>query len=278
MEINNLREYQKMQLPLIEKIDEICQKQGLKYYLIGGTLLGAVRHKGFIPWDFDMDIAMPRKDYELFKEYWKNKQDPIFFYQDFETEKKHFSPHALLRLKNTEIRYNIRQISKTKYRGLYIDIFPLDEPPADAALQEKQAKRIKRIKGIFGHKVGFCYNNNVLKTLAKFIVSKLLSPITFRHLGKQLNKLMTAYTDSGSGYLVSMASHYSYKKQLMRQEVYGEPVRLEFEGLMLCCPQKYEEYLKALFGDYMKLPPEETRYSELKLIKEVVSLPETDIK
>jgi len=269
MDVKNLREYQKKQLALIIKIDEICKNLNLRYYLIGGTLLGAVRHSGFIPWDFDMDIAMPRNDYEMFKNYWKTNFDDTFFYQDYETEKNHASPHALLKLTNTKINYNFSVAYKTKHNGLYIDIFPLDEPPTNYTEQKKQAKKIKRIKKIIELKMAFSYDNCKIKKMIKRIISFIFAPISFHYLNKKLHQVMTTYNNGESLYFVSMASHYSYTKQLMKKEVYGNPCLLKFEGLDLCCPERYKDYLEKLFGKYMDLPPEKDRYIGLSFIKDV---------
>ena len=117
MDIDNIKKLQQVELVLLKKTHEICENLGIRYYLIGGTLLGAVRHGGFIPWDVDIDIAMPRNDYELFKQYWENNKDTDFFYQDYTTEKNHTSCHAILKLKDTEIRYITHK--KDKYKIQY---------------------------------------------------------------------------------------------------------------------------------------------------------------
>ena len=135
----DVRKFQLAQLDLIREIDRVCKELGIDYYLIGGTLLGAIRHGGFIPWDTDMDIAMRRSDYEKFGQYWLERDDDRFFYQHYKTEKNHLSPHAILKIKNTHIYYNKdTEKYKVKFDGLFLDIFPLDEPPAEKKLQAKQ--------------------------------------------------------------------------------------------------------------------------------------------
>lgn len=255
------KKYQKAQLELSDLLDNLCKELGINYYLIGGTLLGAVRHKGFIPWDTDIDVAMVRSDYEKFKKYWQNRDDDNYFYQHYTTEKNHRSPHALLKIKKSLI-VNKDQITKYKcaYNGIYLDIFPLDNPPENEKKRKKQAKKIKNISRIIYLKSGYVYQDNgKIKKLMKKIVSKLLFFVSFKYLNTKLDQTMQKYNDSSSEYLVSMASHYSYKKQLMPKEIYGEPVRIEFEGRQYCAPAKTHEYLTRIFKDYMKLPPEEER-------------------
>lgn len=268
----DIRKFQLSQMDLIKETDKVCKKLGINYYLIGGTLLGAIRHGGFIPWDTDMDIAMKRSDYEKFAQYWMNNESDKFFYQSYKTEKNHVSPHAILKIKNTYIKYNKNTNRyKTKYNGLFLDIFPLDQPPKDEKKQKKQMKQIKIIKRIIELKAAYTYGENTgkLKYLAKNTVSILLSPLTLNFLQKRLDAIMQKYNGTNENFLVSMASHYSYQKQLMPSCIYGEPTMVEYEGVALCAPAKVEEYLKRIFGDYMKLPPENKRYTEINDIIKV---------
>ena len=269
MEKNEVREFQLKQLVLLDEIDSVCKELNLKYYIIAGTLLGAVRHGGFIPWDFDLDIAMPRQDYKILKDYYLFNKSEYFFYEDYDTEKYHNTTHAMLRLKKTHL-INARLISvdkKIKYNGCLLDIFPLDNAPNDEALQEKQIKRINRIKKIFYYKEAQVFENtSFFKKAIKRIISFFLIVCTYKFLGKKLEKIETMYNDCDSKYLVSMSSHYSYKKQLMEKDIYGIPKRISFEDREYNCPAQVDIYLKRLYGDYMKLPPEEGRYDGLKEI------------
>lgn len=272
MNREDVRQYQLAQLELMDATDAICKELGITYYLIGGTLLGAIRHKGFIPWDPDIDIAMPRADYERFREYWSSTESDRYFYQHRTTEKNHLSPHALLRIKGTHVVTNKQFTTYApQYDGIYLDIFPLDTPPADKKLQEKQMKKIKKIKRIIQLKAGYIYdpNTGLIKRMMKAFVKYMLLPFSFPFLNKKLDAAMTKYNGCESGFLVSMASHYSYWKQLMPKEVYGEPVYVEYEGKQYAAPANTDDYLKRIYGDYMKLPPEDSRYSDLDSISHI---------
>ena len=271
MTSEEIRKYQLAQLELMKMVDELCSKLNLTYYMIGGTLLGAVRHGGFIPWDPDIDIAMPREDYEKMREYWANNPSDRYFYQHYSTERNHYSPHALIRIKNSHVELGTQEIGfKPAYDGIYLDIFPLDNPPESKRLQEKQMKRIKRIRNIIYLKSGCVYKeNNFIVRLIKRTISVLLTPVSFRRQNMRLDMAMQEYNSSASEYLVSMASHYSYWKQLMPKTVYGTPKRINFEGLLLAAPAETENYLTRLYGDYMKLPSEEHRLAMLSYIKRV---------
>lgn len=270
MDAQEIKKYQQAQLSLLEETDRICQELGICYYMIGGTLLGAVRHGGFIPWDADIDIAMPRADYERFRKYWEDENSSQYFYQHYTTEANHFSPHGILRIRGTHVvmRGRISRF-KPKEDGIYLDVFPLDEPPVEKTAQEKQMKRIKRIRTLIEWKAGYTYGNKTgsAKQLAKKAVQLCLLPLSLPALNKMLDRAMRKHTGSGSGYLVSMASHYSYWKQLMPQQIYGEPIRIAFEDGQFCAPAQIDAYLKQIYGDYMQLPPVEKRFSDLDYIR-----------
>ena len=255
-----IKKYQKTQILLLREVDKICREQGLSYYMIGGTLLGAVRHGGFIPWDADIDIAMRREDYDRFKQYWMQNPSEVFFYQDFETEKNHLSPHALLRFKGTRVgdQERFSPVYNPKERGIFLDIFPLDTPPQNRALQYIQMKHIQFLRWLIKIKIGLLYYNTPSwKKAVKTVARLSLFPISLQTLNKMLDKVMRKYTGCNSGFLVSMASHYSYRKQLMPEDIYGTPVPCKFENEVFLATEKTDAYLTRIYGNYMQLPPAE---------------------
>lgn len=266
-----LREYQLSQLELLEITDRICKELDITYYLIGGTLLGAVRHKGFIPWDADIDIAMPRADYEVYRRYWEEHKNDRYFYQHYTTEKNHLQPHAVLKIKNTKVILNDRVSNYLpQCEGIYMDIFPLDNPPESPKQQKKQAKKIKRINRIIELKAGYRYGvTSVYKMILKKMLQFALSPVSFTQLNKELDTCMKKYSTPNGRYLVSMASHYSYWKQLMPADIYGTPARILFENEYFNAPAKTDEYLTRIYKNYMEIPPDADRYSILDYIESV---------
>ncbi len=271
MNMDELREYQLAQLELLDITDEICKKMNLTYYLIGGTLLGAVRHKGFIPWDADIDIAMPREDYEAFLRYWTENPSSRYFYQHFSTEKNHLTPHAILKIKNTKV-VMCERVSKYKpeHEGIYMDVFPLDNPPELAEQQQKQAKKIKRIQRIIELKAGYEYaSTSTLQKCAKKLLQVFLLPFSFVFLNRQMDNCMKKYSSPDGKFLVSMASHYSYWKQLMPKDIYGEPTKVSFENKLYNAPAEVNEYLTRIYKDYMKLPTDDNLYAILDFIVRV---------
>lgn len=264
-----LKLLQKVQLSLMCLVHKICVENNIRYYIIGGTALGSKRHGGFIPWDIDMDIAMPREDYERFKKLGLKGLDPRLTYHDYSNTKNMFSPHALVCINGTVLREKRDTIGKRDVEGVFLDIFPLDTAPSDPKLQQKQAKQIATTRMLDARKIGRLFRNSKKERLIKKIVVMLMKPISFKLIGKTREKIMRKYENCGSGLICSMTSHYSYQKQLMPFEVYGTPTLVDFDGYKFFAPEKLEEYLTKIFGDYMVLPDEKSRTELLNHFTEV---------
>lgn len=260
----------KVQLEILEEFIRICEINNLKWYGIAGTLLGAIRHSGYIPWDVDIDVAMMREDYDKFAEICETQLDSSFVYKSFENEKYHYSPHAKLYKENTRVILGYKQRNNKKHRkdhkGIYIDVFPLDVAPQSTELQRKQAAKLQKLRKLKIYKEGLVYENGFLysKFIGKKIISLLLYPISLQKINEKENNTMIKYKDCKSDFVVSMASQYSYQKQLMPKSFYGTPKKMKFEDIWINIPEQPEKYLTQLYGDYMTLPPKEDRERSLK--------------
>jgi len=187
------------------------------------------------------------------------------------TEKNHLSPHAILKIKNTKVnmRERVSRYSQ-KYNGIYLDVFPLDNPPDTLEKQKKQANKIKKIKRIIDIKAGYEYSDTSnVKKVIKRLMQVVLTPLSFTFLNKKLDNCMKEYSLKNGKNLVSMASHYSYWKQLMPAEIYGKPKCVVFENKEYNAPSEVNEYLVRIYGDYMKLPSGNNLYSILDHIVNV---------
>lgn len=263
-----IRNAQLAQLSIMDKIHDLCQEHHLTYYLIGGTALGAIRHKGFIPWDVDIDIAMPRKDYELFVYNYSNELSPQIKCNCFKNTKNYLPPHATAVLENSKLVLLYDEFNGID-RKVYIDIMPLDNVPSNRLLrfyQEKSILFIKRLKKIKNAK---CFPTNSKATIImKKIVSLMFAPISLNCLNRWMDKVM-CLSKKNTGYLCSMASHFSYKKQCFANEVYGEGKLMNFENKKYYVPDQIEFYLTRLYGDFMKYPPKNIQEQQMNFIKEV---------
>ncbi len=252
-----IREVQKILMNLMIKLDGFCRDHDIKYYIIGGTLLGAVRHKGFIPWDDDIDIAMLREDYEKFlkvRHLFSTEYDVKNFNNDDQCD------YAITRVYIPNTLIDNPATRKTKIdRRLFVDIFPLDTVPGDAKLEKNQEKKILVLKKRIWYSVPYQYTANPIKKIVRKAISIFYAPFR-KFMVVQLDAIMKRYCKFPNVYYCSMASQYSYQKQKMIQEIYGAPQNYTFENYQLQGPADYDSYLSQLYGpDYMQLPPIEKR-------------------
>ena len=274
MERSAVRKYQLAQLEILKFFDQKCKELGLEYYLVFGTLLGAVRHGGFIPWDADIDIAMFRDHYEKMKKYFLMQPVPELFYQHYETERNHLSPHAVLKIKGTHVHFNRQSSSKYKpeYDGVYIDIFPIDNVLPDESKQLKQSGEIAKIRRLVTLKAAPVYaaHTSAFKRMGKRIISAALAPISFRYLYAKADRIMQKYDDIQTEQVAILTDPHVFKKQLFPREVFGKPRTISFENYSFMIPSDAEKFLQTRYGDYMKMPPENERWQYLdETLKEI---------
>ena len=255
----SLRELQLEELEILRIITKYIDAKNLKYYRSGGTLLGAVRHKWFIPWDDDIDIIMPRNDYEKLMQFLKKEplKEENLKAVSFELNN---SNRPFGKIINTDI--SIESKSKED-RYLWIDIFPIDGLPDDREKAIKHIKSILKYKGMIYLKATTFKEikkekkslmNRYLKIVLKFIT--LLIPI--KYCAKRINKLAKRY-DYGSSKYVGTTVWPDGEKSIQERKWHKDTVNFEFEGYEFNAFVGWREYLITMYGDYMKLPPEVER-------------------
>ena len=261
MEKSRLEKLQQVELEILSEVVRVCTENNLQYYLTGGTLLGAIRHKGFIPWDDDIDIAMPRKDYEKFIKCCKSQLDNKYYLHHITTDKNYWLLFAKIRKKNTYVDEFVTRNIKSDYKGISIDIFPLDNAEKQKGiLQTCQAMIVKKLRTIILCRSGFDFGFSNRKTFALRLISYGTSIFSTRSLVLFCDNLMKYNKNENSKYYINIASLYHHVKQTILKSSYYPPVKVEFQKEMFNAPNDYKLFLRRIYGKkYMELPPESKR-------------------
>lgn len=262
MDNSLLRNIQLLQMVIMDEIHRVCVDNNLRYYLIGGSALGAIRHDGFIPWDPDIDIAMPREDYELFVTKYFKQLNPKFACHSHYTDKFYYPPHALVVLKGSSVERRIGMIDKDiRPSEIFVDVLPLDAWTNDKFSKKIQQRVLKIIKRVKFRKLALMFpGDSFLTKMSKVSYRLLLKPFTWTWLNSLQQDVMMKHGKKASEDWCSKASHYSFDKLTMSSSIFGTPTLHKFEDREYYVQEHVEAYLSHLFGDYTKLPPIEEQY------------------
>lgn len=250
IEIKNL---QRKLLSMLVQFHGVCVTNGLTYFMVGGTLLGAVRHHGFIPWDDDVDVAMPREDYNKFKELATQilpDNLEVKFYENASSSPMHAI--KLIDKKTTLIEKRYRDY----YEGVYIDVFPLDGASADSNVLKRKQKKVVRYRSLI---VNHCYTSD--RTGMRKIYGYFAKLLNLNNLHFKLEKLITEYPYETSEVVGNYLGSYGIR-EFVPKKFFGIPQLYKFEDAELFGPEDYDSYLKNIYGDYMELPPIEERINK----------------
>lgn len=250
----NTQQVQEILLQLMSEFHNFCITHNIKYYMIGGTLLGAVRHKGFIPWDDDIDVGMLRQDYEKFLAL-SSKFSKNYIISNYKTNKHANFPLTRIHVPGTYIKTNE---PKKFNHALFLDVFPIDNVPNSYSLAKKHANKIRFYKNLLHYK-GYIQSKNKIKNSFRKIVRVFLAPIRYNCIIAKMDRIFQMFANEDTACVCSMASQYSYEKQTMKREIYGEPILLPFDNYYFYAPQEPIKYLTQLYGEYQKLPSIEKR-------------------
>lgn len=244
---------QKVILLIAKDIDKLCRKNGIKYYLLGGSCIGAIRHHGFIPWDDDLDIIMDRQNYNRFIEVCREKLDkdkyvlqiglqdwPLYF--------------TKIRLKNTTLHEPEDGYASDDMHGIYLDVFAMDNVP-----ENNITARIQ----YFLAKYHLCYQlgKRTYKdtTLKKKMMIALSAPLGIKPIRTAVLRFIERFNRSSTSRQAFYYGRTRFRNAIVKKSIFGEPKYVDFEDTQLPVPEHYHEYLTQMFGDYMKLPPMEQR-------------------
>lgn len=252
----NTETQKKIQFEILKYTFEICEKNNLTCFLGGGTLLGAVRHRGYIPWDDDVDIMMPRNDYDTLLSIFNLQEENNFKLLSFYNTKDYYYPFSKIVDKRTKLEE--LEFKEIKDMGIYIDVFPIDFLPDNY-------KKVKRIFSEYKilHKLMLLYQTKDVKMVTKNKIKLRFKQILLPLLEKSVirKSILKKMDNIGKKYdktkQVACISGRYLEKEIMPSEYISNFVLLEFEGENFKAPIGYDAYLKKHYGDYMELPPKE---------------------
>lgn len=260
-QVTELREIQSLALELLSLIDAFCKEQDIDYYLGYGTLIGTIRHHGFIPWDDDIDIWMKREAYQRFVSTFPGwgENHGVYLNVAQTVPKKYNRPHAQVCLSKTTLIPNDRRNDFKE--GYFIDIFPLDGTPNNPLLRWFRLSHLQLLKNIATLAAyGGDMKNTSLKTRLISAVASIVKTVDTQQTMLKYEKVACKSKCFDSEYLqVLMPAGRKGRNTLIKREYFDSTVQMPFETITASVPSGYDQILRGIYGDYMQLPPIEKR-------------------
>ena len=258
-----LKHLQRCELIIANEIKRVCDKKNISYFMVAGTVLGSVRHKGFIPWDDDMDFGMVRSEYEKFCLACKTELGEDFALQTWDTDPNYPFSFGKIRLKNTAIEELFASSHVVLEKGIFVDIFPFDNVPDEESEAKSLARKYFFYKRALWMKKGYGKNiltQNFKQKIKYFISSALLSFVSYSFLKTRFERAIKKYNHIETKKLVFDAP-YRFEKNCVERTLIENLCDGVFETEIYPMPRDYDTYLTHLYGDYMKLPDPAERHS-----------------
>lgn len=255
-----IQEIKRLQLEILIKVDEFCKKNNIEYFLDFGTALGAIRHKGYIPWDDDIDIALTRPNYERLVRSFNGFDDNLQLFAP-ELNLKYYASFANISDKRT-----ILDEGANGHRGfdlgVKIDIFPIDGTSSNARKSIRRHQIMRIVSNVMSRKrriMPLVWKTNKINFFTCLIVRTLTCFISYENMQRIVRCIALHYKYEKSDYACDIVNPAYKRVARCHREVFDECIDIEFEGHSVRILKRYDEYLKAIYGDYMQLPPEEKR-------------------
>ena len=264
-EKQSLNQTQRYILQVLQEVVQVLEELNIPYYMQGGTMLGAVRHQGFIPWDDDVDLGIPRADYERLLEQVSAHLPENLELRTYQDATSHHYYFARI----VDKRYQIRRMGSLEERleNIWVDLFPLDGMPNGVLRRNWHKIRLLWVR--LKYHLSCFEKVNIKRPGRPWIERAIIGFVRLTRIGKWLNtrkqldkldRLLKKYPPEKSNYLVNFTGQTNYKfNEMFKKEVYGNPTRYPFETLSLVGPEQYDTYLTSLYGDYMTPPKESDR-------------------
>ena len=254
-----------LELKIALEIKRICEKHGIRYFLTAGTLLGAVRHGGFIPWDDDMDIGMLRSDYERFLDVCKTELGEEFFLQTWDTDDNYPFSYAKVRLRGTHFVEGFSEDVNLKENGLFVDVSPFDCVPDNEISGKVQAAKYYLCKRLLWIKKGMgktLKSESFGKRLKYGIFLTFSCLFNYESVKRYFKKTQIRYNGKETRKVVADGS-YRFQKESIEAAWVKDLSDIVFETQVFPAFRDRQSYLEHFYGDYMKLPPVEERERHL---------------
>lgn len=277
-EQQHLNDTQRYILQVLRDVIRILDELNVPYYMQGGTMLGAIRHNGFIPWDDDVDLGIPRADYDRLLQQVAPLLPENLELRTYDDETDHHYYFARI----VDKRYQIRRMGSLEERleNVWVDLFPLDGMPNGLLSRQWHKFRLLMTRLKFHLS---CFEKVNIKRPGRPLVERIIIKIAMvTRVGKWFNtrkqldtmdRLLKKYPPEKSDYLVNFTGQTSYKfNEMFKKEIYGKKTLYPFEDMQLVGPEQYDAYLTSLYGDYMTPPRAEDRNAH---VSELVPIAET---
>ena len=256
-----MNDLQQKQLDILKAFIKVCDKYNLEYFLVYGTALGAIRHKGFIPWDDDIDVAMPRKDYDKYIELQKEYEGTPYFIQTFKSDPCYIYNYAKLRDSSTTFLENAFKNHRIN-QGVFIDVFPVDGMSREYGDREKIGKRNKFIwRQVYLSYLPALRRKVHKRTFFKDILLNIVAGLFYVFdIAHYRNKRVERYVRKiplEEAKMAGILFGFSSKINCMDADIFRETIEVPFEDITVKVPKQYDKYLTNLYRDYMKFPPKE---------------------
>lgn len=252
----SLRELQNKSLEIALYFKDFCNEHGLLFYMCGGCCIGSLRHKGFIPWDDDVDVFMPRDDYEKLKELWPkyaNTEKYACVYAD----KNRVDGNLFVTIRDNETTaIKPYQVDMDISHGVALDVLPLDGWP-DGKMKRKMQVFWALVYSLYCAQTVPVNHGKAVSAAGKIALTLVPSKKLRYKLWKLAERKMTKYPIKKCNYITELCSGPYYMKKQYPREAFDKAIWVDFEDVKMPIPQGYDVYLRTAFGDYMKLPPKE---------------------
>lgn len=266
MDRETLKKVQPILLDMVREISRVCEENGIRYFLYRGTFLGAVRHQGFIPWDDDMDVAMPREDYEKFCRIAPEMLGEQYCFQNWHTDRDYAHPFGKVRRRGT--LYVEAKCRRLPENGFYVDIYPLDFGPEDPAARQALNRKLLHLYRVKLMKCRYTPWREGEKILWKKRLGYLLYQaaalfVSQEALVRRYEKIVLAQPESGFYYEQSALPRVPWFDRRWCDTLKPYP----FEDAFFPGPGDYDAFLGSLYGSYMELPPEDKRENRHQIME-----------